>query len=155
MPDHERIRGHVLTPAEVARRAGVSVPTLHFYEREGLITSRRTAGNQRRYHRDVLRRLSFIRVSQRLGLPLGQIRDALDTLPDGRTPTRQDWAALSATWRADLDDRIRRLERLRDSLDNCIGCGCLSLEACALYNPDDELASAGSGAVRWEPPPQT
>ncbi|MCA1982366.1 redox-sensitive transcriptional activator SoxR [Nocardioides nematodiphilus] len=103
----------------------------------------------------VLRRLSFIRVSQRLGLPLGQIRDALDTLPDGRTPTRQDWAALSATWRADLDDRIRRLERLRDSLDNCIGCGCLSLEACALYNPDDEFASAGSGAVRWEPPPQT
>ena len=153
MTDHEQIRRHELAPAEVAERAGVSVPTLHYYEREGLIGSRRTAGNQRRYHRDVLRRLAFIRVSQRLGLPLGQIRDALATLPDGRTPTPIDWTRLSATWRADLDERIRRLERLRDSLDGCIGCGCLSLEACALYNPDDELASAGGGAVRWERPP--
>ena len=153
MTDHEQIRRHELAPAEVAERAGVSVPTLHYYEREGLIGSRRTAGNQRRYHRDVLRRLAFIRVSQRLGLPLGQIRDALATLPDGRTPTPSDWTRLSATWRADLDERIRRLERLRDSLDGCIGCGCLSLEACALYNPDDELAAAGSGAVRWEKSP--
>lgn len=148
--DHGEIRRHDLTPAEVAGRAGVSVPTLHFYEREGLITSRRTAGNQRRYHRDVLRRLAFVRVSQRLGLPLTRIRVALDTLPDGRTPTPADWARLSSDWRAELDERIRQLEQLRDSLDGCIGCGCLSLSACALYNPDDELAGDGAGAVRWE-----
>ncbi|WP_017935491.1 redox-sensitive transcriptional activator SoxR [Nocardioides sp. Iso805N] len=153
MTEHESIRRHELTPAEVAARAGVSVPTLHYYEREGLIESRRTSGNQRRYHRDVLRRLAFIRVSQRLGLPLAQIRAALETLPGGRTPTKADWARLSAAWRADLDDRIRLLERLRDSLDGCIGCGCLSLSACALYNPDDELAVDGAGAVRWQQAP--
>ena len=153
MTDHDQIRRHDLTPAEVAARAGVSVPTLHFYEREGLIEARRTPGNQRRYHRDVLRRLAFIRVSQRLGLPLAQIRSALDTLPEGRTPTPADWARLSAAWRTDLDERIRRLERLRDSLDGCIGCGCLSLSACTLYNPDDELAGEGTGAVRWRRAP--
>jgi len=150
MTDHVALRRHELTPAEAAARAGVSVPTLHYYEREGLIEARRTAGNQRRYHRDVLRRLSFIRVSQRLGIPLAQIRAALETLPEGRTPTKRDWARLSQRWRADLDERIRTLERLRDSLDGCIGCGCLSLQSCTLYNPEDELAADGSGPVRWQ-----
>lgn len=154
MTDHDEIRRRLLTPGQVAERTGVSVPTLHYYEREGLIDSRRTAGNQRRYHRDVLRRVAFIRVAQRLGLPLATIRGALDTLPEGRTPTPSDWAQLSAGWRADLEARIRRLQRLRDSLDGCIGCGCLSLQACTLYNPDDELAAQGSGAVRWDRAPQ-
>jgi len=152
MTDHVALRRHELTPAEVAARAAVSVPTLHYYEREGLIQARRTAGNQRRYHRDVLRRLSFIRVSQRLGIPLARIRTALATLPEGRTPTKRDWARLSQRWRTDLEERIRTLERLRDSLDGCIGCGCLSLQACALYNPADELAADGSGPVRWQQP---
>jgi MerR family redox-sensitive transcriptional activator SoxR len=150
MAHHNELRRHDLTPAEAAARAGVSVPTLHFYEREGLIESRRTAGNQRRYHRDVLRRLAFIRVSQRLGISLAAIGTALEGLPDDRTPTVKDWARLSRHWREDLDQRIDRLQTLRDKLDGCIGCGCLSLRACTLYNPDDELSATGTGAVRWE-----
>ena len=134
-----------LTPGELAERSGVAISALHFYEREGLIESRRTTGNQRRYGRDVLRRVAFIRTSQRVGVPLAQIRDALATLPAGRTPTKKDWTRLSRVWRSDLDRRIAQLERLRDTLDGCIGCGCLSLRSCALRNTDDRLAEQGSG----------
>lgn len=146
---HSDVRHQVLTPAEVASRAGVSISSLHFYEREGLITSTRTTGNQRRYARDVLRRIAFIRVSQRVGISLADIRAALDTLPDSRPPTKADWQRLSRGWREDLEARLSELVRLRDSLDNCIGCGCLSLRACALYNPRDELGAVGAGPVRW------
>ncbi|WP_447646244.1 redox-sensitive transcriptional activator SoxR [Nocardioides zeae] len=139
-----------LTPGEVATRSGVAVSALHFYERNGLITSERTSGGQRRYSRDVLRRLAFIRVSQRVGIPLADIARALDTLPEGRTPTRRDWSRLSRTWRGELETRIAQLEALRDTLDECIGCGCLSLRSCALANPADELAQRGPGAVRLE-----
>ncbi|KRB72816.1 MerR family transcriptional regulator [Nocardioides sp. Root190] len=149
MTDQNReIRSHDLTPGEVAHRAGVAVSALHFYEREGLITSIRTVGNQRRYHRDVLRRIAFVRVSQGVGVSLSAIRDALATLPEGRTPTKADWSRLSRSWRSDLDDRIARLEKLRDTLDDCIGCGCLSMRSCALANPGDVLRQHGPGAVR-------
>lgn len=141
---------HLLTPGEVATRSGVAISALHFYERNGLIESERTTGNQRRYRRDVLRRIGFIRVSQRVGIPLADIAASLATLPDGRTPTKQDWARLSRTWRTELDARIDRLESLRDDLDGCIGCGCLSLRSCTLYNPDDVLAERGTGAIRLE-----
>jgi MerR family transcriptional regulator, redox-sensitive transcriptional activator SoxR len=137
-----------LTVGQVAERAGVAVSALHFYERQGLIHSRRTTGNQRRYRRDTLRRVSFIRISQRVGIPLARIRDALDQLPENRTPTRSDWAAVSAQWRDELDARITQLVRLRDDLTGCIGCGCLSLDTCVLSNPDDELASTGPGPRR-------
>ena len=139
---------HELTPGELARRSGVNVSALHFYERQGLITSRRTTGNQRRYPRETLRRVAFIRMSQRLGIPLGRIREALATLPTDRVPTSRDWARLSSTWRADLDERITHLQRLRDNLAECIGCGCLSLKTCALTNPDDVLAQEGPGPAR-------
>jgi len=139
-----------LTPGEVARRAGVAVSALHFYEREGLIASTRTAGNQRRYRRDVLRRIGFIRVSQSCGVPLARIRDALASLPDDRVPTKADWTRLSHRWRSDLDDRIEQLQRLRDDLDGCIGCGCLSLKSCTLYNPGDALGTDGSGPRRLQ-----
>jgi MerR family redox-sensitive transcriptional activator SoxR len=134
-----------LTPGQLAARSGVAVSALHFYEREGLIRSRRTAGNQRRYPRETLRRVAFIRVSQRVGIPLAEIRAALDTLPEGRTPSREDWASLSARWRNNLDRRIEQLVRLRDDLTGCIGCGCLSLDRCALANPHDRLAAQGPG----------
>jgi MerR family redox-sensitive transcriptional activator SoxR len=137
-----------LTPGELSSRSGVAVSALHFYEREGLIESSRTTGNQRRYHRDVLRRVAFIRVSQSLGISLARIRRALDGLPDDRVATKADWARLSSHWRSDLDARIDQLERLRDQLDSCIGCGCLSLKSCALYNPEDELGLHGTGARR-------
>lgn len=137
-----------LTPGELSVRAGVAVSALHFYEREGLIESRRTAGNQRRYHRDVLRRVAFIRVSQSLGISLARIREALGGLPGDKVATKADWARLSSHWRADLEARIDQLERLRDQLDSCIGCGCLSLKSCALYNPEDELSRNGSGPHR-------
>ncbi|AFM18925.1 redox-sensitive transcriptional activator SoxR [Mycolicibacterium chubuense NBB4] len=137
-----------LTPGELSARSGVAVSALHFYEREGLITSRRTSGNQRRYPRETLRRVAFIRMSQRLGIPLARIREALATLPSDRVPTSKDWARLSAGWRADLDQRIGHLERLRDNLAGCIGCGCLSLKVCALANPGDVLAAEGPGAAR-------
>jgi MerR family redox-sensitive transcriptional activator SoxR len=142
MEDHE------LTPGELANRSGVAISALHFYEREGLIASTRTSGNQRRYSRDTLRRVAFIRMSQRLGIPLTKVRDALATLPGDRMPTSKDWARLSAGWRQDLDDRITHLQRLRDNLADCIGCGCLSLKSCALSNPGDVLARHGPGAVR-------
>ncbi len=135
---------------EVARRSGVSVTALHFYESRGLIRSTRTAGNQRRYPRDVLRRLAVIRVGQRVGIPLATIADALSTLPTERSPTRADWTRLSSRWRRDLDDRIAQLTALRDTLTDCIGCGCLSLERCRLRNPGDDVAKRGPGAVLLE-----
>ena len=136
----------LLTPGELSERSGVAVSALHFYEREGLIESERTAGNQRRYVRETLRRVAFIRTSQRVGVPLSEIRDVLATLPQGRTPTKKDWSRLSRLWRTDLDHRIAQLEKLRDTLDGCIGCGCLSLRACALHNEEDHLSEEGSGA---------
>jgi MerR family redox-sensitive transcriptional activator SoxR len=140
----------LLAPGELATRSGVAVSALHFYEREGLITSTRTAGNQRRYVRDTLRRVAFIRTSQRVGIPLADIRAALETLPSGRTPTKRDWTRLSRVWRTDLDRRIAQLERLRDTLDDCIGCGCLSLRSCRLNNLDDRLGQEGSGPRRLD-----
>lgn len=151
MADPPRGPSRLLTVGEASRRSGVSVSALHFYEREGLIAAERTAGNQRRYHRDVLRRLAFIRVSQRVGVPLKDIRAALESLPSGRTPTRRDWEGLSRRWHDELESRIRALEQLRDTLTDCIGCGCLSLEACALQNPGDVLGESGPGARRWSP----
>ncbi|WP_141454048.1 redox-sensitive transcriptional activator SoxR [Pseudoxanthomonas sp. z9] len=140
-----------LTVGEVAARAGVAVSTLHFYESKGLIHSWRNAGNQRRYPREVLRRVAIIKVAQRTGIPLAEIRDALSSLPEGRTPTAADWRKLSARWQADLDDRIERLTRLRDHMDSCIGCGCLSLKVCPLRNPLDELADEGPGPRLLDP----
>ncbi|WP_235737769.1 redox-sensitive transcriptional activator SoxR [Nocardioides alcanivorans] len=145
---NRELRSHDMTPGEVAERSGVAVSALHFYEREGLITSTRTAGNQRRYHRDVLRRISFVRVSQGVGIPLAEIRAALATLPEGRSPNKADWSRLSRAWRAQLNARITQLEKLRDTLDDCIGCGCLSMRSCALANPGDRLAEVGDGPVR-------
>lgn len=139
-----------LTVGQLAERSGVAVSALHFYEAKGLISSRRTAGNQRRYTRDTLRRVAFIRLAQRLGIPLKTIKEALSALPEERTPTRGDWARLSATWRAELDDRIEQLQRLRDDLTDCIGCGCLSLDRCALANPHDRLGEEGPGARRMD-----
>jgi MerR family transcriptional regulator, redox-sensitive transcriptional activator SoxR len=141
-------RPQELTPGELSARSGVAVSALHFYEREGLIASRRTSGNQRRYPRETLRRVAFIRMSQRLGIPLARIRTALAALPSDRVATSKDWARLSAGWREDLDARILHLQRLRDDLAGCIGCGCLSLKACALANPDDVLSEQGPGAAR-------
>ena len=137
-----------MTVGEVADRAGVAISALHFYERQGLISSSRTTGNQRRYARETLRRIAIIRVGQRVGIPLRTIGEALASLPDERTPTREDWIRLSATWRADLDKRIQLLVSLRDNLDDCIGCGCLSIDRCALRNPNDRLGRHGSGPRR-------
>lgn len=142
------MESHELTPGEMAHRSGVAVSALHFYEREGLIASRRTSGNQRRYPRETLRRVAFIRMSQRLGIPLARIREALASLPSDRVPTSKDWAKLSAGWRQDLDERIMHLERLRDNLAGCIGCGCLSLKTCMLSNPGDMLFEHGPGAAK-------
>ncbi|WJN61156.1 redox-sensitive transcriptional activator SoxR [Pseudomonas sp. SO81] len=140
-----------LSVGELARRSGVAVSALHFYEAKGLITSTRNAGNQRRYPRETLRRVAVIKVAQRVGIPLAEIAGALSELPQGRNPTASDWAGLSARWREDLDQRIAKLQMLRDQLDGCIGCGCLSLEACPLRNPGDQLAAEGPGA-HWRAP---
>ena len=140
-----------MTVGEVARRSGVAVSALHFYETRGLIRSHRNRGNQRRYPREVLRRVAVIKVAQRVGVPLASIKAALDSLPDGRSPTAADWARLSRIWRDELDARIGQLQRLRDQLDGCIGCGCLSIKACRLRNPWDELAEHGPGAHLLEP----
>lgn len=134
-----------LTVGQVAARSGVAVSTVHFYERKGLIQSSRTAGNQRRYLREVLRRVAVIKVAQRVGIPLDAIREALLSLPKSRTPNERDWAMLSARWRADLDSRIKRLSQLRDELTKCTGCGCLSLDSCPLYNAGDRLGRLGPG----------
>ncbi|MEN8584408.1 redox-sensitive transcriptional activator SoxR [Burkholderia sp. RS01] len=155
MPHEAGATHPALTIGELSARSGVAPSALHFYERNGLITSERTPGNQRRYGRDVLRRVAFIRVSQRVGIPLKDIRTALDSLPEGRTPNKRDWSRLSRLWRSELDARIEALHHLRQDLDGCIGCGCLSLKACRLQNPADELGTGGSGPRRWEPDPGT
>ena len=134
-----------LSAGEVAQRSGVAVSALHFYESRGLIKSWRSSGNQRRYSRDVLRRVSIIKVAQRLGLPLAMIRAAIDSLPGGRTPTARDWRRLSGQWRGGLDRRIALLQKLRGELDGCIGCGCLSLKVCSLRNPADAVGGQGPG----------
>jgi MerR family transcriptional regulator, redox-sensitive transcriptional activator SoxR len=144
-------RTDLLTIGELAARSGFAPSALRYYENLGLITSSRTSGNQRRYERAMLRRLAFIRSAQRVGLSLEEITEALRTLPGNRTPTRADWTRLSHQWRGRLNEQIERLERLRDRLDSCIGCGCLSLQKCTLQNPDDYVSSRGPGAVYLEP----
>jgi MerR family redox-sensitive transcriptional activator SoxR len=134
-----------LSVGEAAERSGVPVSTLHFYESKGLIHSTRNAGNQRRFARSELRRIAIIKVAQRAGIPLAEIRDALATLPANRTVSARDWERLSKRWKAELDDRIARLEALRDQLGDCIGCGCLSLSSCPLRNPMDVLGEEGPG----------
>jgi MerR family redox-sensitive transcriptional activator SoxR len=138
----------LLTIGQVAARTGVATSALRFYEERGLIASERNGGGHRRYARPVIRRVAFILFAQRVGLTLEQIGDELARLPAGRTPKREDWAQLSAGWRTRIDDQIAQLERLRESLTDCIGCGCLSLDRCALVNPDDRLGLEGSGARR-------
>ena len=140
-----RVEDELLPIGVVAERTGIAASALRYYEREGLIWSVRTDGGQRRYERDILRRLAFIRVAQTVGLGLEEIRTALATLPSERTPTKADWDRIARAWRPRLDDQIASLERLRDQLSDCIGCGCLSLRACALYNPEDGAARLGSG----------
>ena len=134
-----------LTIGDVSRRTGVAASALRFYEDSGLIHAERTAGGQRRYRRDVIRRVSFIRVAQQVGLGLDEIRAYMSTLPDRRTPDRSDWERVAASWRPRLDEQIALLERLRDRLSGCIGCGCLSLDVCPLVNPADRLAAEGTG----------
>lgn len=140
-----------LSVGQVADRSGVSVSALHFYEREGLIHSERNEGNQRRFARETLRRLAFIRASQRVGIPLGEIRAALDDLPQRRTPREDDWAEVADRWATVLDERIDQLVRLRDDLTTCIGCGCLSFQRCRLVNPGDAMADEGPGPRRFLP----
>jgi MerR family redox-sensitive transcriptional activator SoxR len=135
------------TVGKVAQRTGVKVSTLHFYEQKGLIHSWRNAGNQRRYKADVLRRVSVIKAAQKMGISLATIKEALSSLPNNRTPTTQDWEKMSTRWQQELNARIAYLERLRDSLTGCIGCGCLSMKNCPIYNQDDKLAAEGSGPV--------
>lgn len=147
-PPHETGVAPMLSVGDMARRSGVPVSTLHFYESKGLIASVRTPGNQRRYPREVLRRVAFIRVAQRVGIGLGEIAEALLTLPAGAAPTQADWARLSQGWREELDQRMAQLQKLRDTLDDCIGCGCLSLESCRLRNPLDALGEQGAGPQR-------
>ncbi|MGZ8283130.1 MAG: redox-sensitive transcriptional activator SoxR [Allosphingosinicella sp.] len=141
----------LLSVGEVARRSGVAVSTLHFYERRGLIAGWRSRGNQRRYERATLRRVAIIKVAQQLGISLAEIGVRLAALPNDRTPNKADWARLAAGWRADLDRRIVQLERLRDRLDGCIGCGCLSVESCPLRNPGDVVAGEGAGPRFLDP----
>ncbi|GHC30563.1 redox-sensitive transcriptional activator SoxR [Aidingimonas halophila] len=140
-----------LSVGDVAKRSGLAVSAIHFYEAKGLISSRRNAGNQRRFQRDVLRRVAIIKVAQRTGIPLAEIREALDTLPEGKSPTLADWQRLSACWKHNLDQRIERLTCLRDQLDHCIGCGCLSMNDCPLRNPGDTLAEQGPGPRLLDP----
>jgi MerR family redox-sensitive transcriptional activator SoxR len=139
------VEGEWLSIGEVASRSGMAPSALRFYQAQGLIRADRSLGGQRRFHRDMLRRIAFVRVAQRVGLTLQEIRAALATLPAGRTPTPADWARLSRGWRPRLDAQIATLERLRDRLTSCIGCGCLSFKACALYNPSDAASELGAG----------
>ncbi|MGB8858967.1 MAG: redox-sensitive transcriptional activator SoxR [Ilumatobacteraceae bacterium] len=136
----------LLTIGQLATRAGIAASALRFYETQGLLHTTRADNNQRRYDRDALRRVAFIRAAQTVGLSLDEIRKAMDSLPEGRTPTHADWRALATAWKAQLDERVRLIERLRNDLESCIGCGCLSMEACALYNPNDVAYSLGHGA---------
>ncbi|NNG43258.1 redox-sensitive transcriptional activator SoxR [Pseudoalteromonas sp. NEC-BIFX-2020_002] len=136
----------------VAKRSGVNVSALHFYESKGLIRSWRNNGNQRRYKPDVLRRVAVIKAAQTMGITLDDIKSTLDTLPEQRTPTKKDWSALSKKWQAQLDERIAYMQRLRDKVDGCIGCGCLSMNNCPIYNKDDHLGDKQSGAVLLNTP---
>lgn len=138
----------MLSIGDLAARSGVAASALRYYERLGLIKSTRTSGNQRRYDPAQLRRVAFIRIAAQVGLSLDEIGQALASLPDGRTPTRADWERLSRRWRGRIDEQIALLQRLRDNLTGCIGCGCLSLKTCRLYNPGDRLAASGSGPRR-------
>jgi MerR family redox-sensitive transcriptional activator SoxR len=144
------MEGASWTVGRVAKRCGVNVSTLHFYEQKGLIHSTRNAGNQRRYKAEVLRRVSVIKAAQKMGISLAAIKRAFASLPDERTPTMKDWEKLSSIWHAELTARITYLERLRDSLTGCIGCGCLSMKNCPIYNADDKLSAEGSGPVILE-----
>ena len=135
-----------LTIGALSERSGVSQSALRFYERQGLIAARRTDGNQRRYPAVTLRRVAVVQAGKAAGIPLERIREALDSLPDGKQPTKRDWERLSNAWRAELDERIATLESIRNRLTTCIGCGCLSLQTCTLLNPGDEAASLGEGA---------
>ena len=139
-----------LTVGYVAKRSGVKVSTLHFYETKGLIRSWRNNGNQRRYKPDVLRRIAVIKAAQAMGITLEEVKQTLATLPDERTPTKKDWSALSKQWQTQLDERIAFMQRLRERVDGCIGCGCLSMEKCPIYNKDDYLGENQSGAVLLE-----
>lgn len=143
----------LLTIGDMAARSGVAQSALRYYEREGLIRASRTGGNQRRYERHELRRIAFIRIAQQVGVSLDEIRDALAALPENRTPTKADWARLSSRWRRKLEDRITMMERLRDQLTGCIGCGCLSLQRCNLINPEDRLSARGEGPQMILNPP--
>ena len=140
-----------LSIGDVAARSGLSVPALRFYEARGLIRSRRSAGNQRRFPRHTLRRLAVVRAGQQFGISLEEIGRALDRLPHDRAPTKADWARVSAAWRTTLDARIEAMTRVRDGLEGCIGCGCLSLRSCPIYNPQDIQGDDGPGARRWPP----
>ncbi len=142
-----------LTVGEVAARSGIRVSAVHFYEAKGLIHAARSNGNQRRFAREVLRRIAIIKVAQRAGIPLARIKQAMDKLPPHRAPGKADWERLSAEWRQDLEERIRRLTRLRDQMTLCIGCGCLSTEHCPLRNPGDELGAQGPGPRLMDPAP--
>jgi len=141
-----------LSVGKVAKRCGIKVSSLHFYESLGLIKSLRNQGNQRRYKRDVLRRVSVIKAAQRMGISLAEIKTAFANLPDNRTPTKADWQQLSGVWRQSLNHKITYLEKLRDSLDGCIGCGCLSMKNCPIYNPEDILGDKDNGAVLLDKP---
>jgi MerR family transcriptional regulator, redox-sensitive transcriptional activator SoxR len=136
----------MLTIGELSRRSGVSQSALRFYERQGLIAAERTDGNQRRYPSVTPRRVALVQAGKAAGIPLERIRQALETLPAGRPPTKRDWQRLSASWGRELDERIATLEAIRTRLTTCIGCGCLSLQTCRLLNPDDEAARLGGGA---------
>jgi len=140
----------LLLIGEVASRSGVAASALRFYEDKGLISSERAGSGHRRYRRSVLRRIAFIVFAQKIGLTLAEIGEELSRLPADRAPTRRDWTRLSSTWDARIDERIAELERLKESLGDCIGCGCLSLSRCKLANPDDRLAAVGPGPVRWQ-----
>lgn len=139
--------GTELTVGQLAARSGLSVSALHFYERQGLIHSRRTSGNQRRYPRSILRRVAVIKAAHRAGIPLATVAEAFELLPHHGVPTQEDWGRLSTGWRTEIDERIARLEHLRDRLDGCIACGCLSLSTCSLVNPDDRLGATGASAL--------
>ncbi|UAL41450.1 redox-sensitive transcriptional activator SoxR [Shewanella inventionis] len=136
-----------LSVGQVAKRCGINISAIHFYEQKGLISSMRNQGNQRRYSRDVIRRISLIKAAQQLGISLDEIGSAFASLPNGRTATKQDWASLSLMWKDTLTQRINQLQKLKDSLEGCIGCGCLSMNHCPLYNPEDVLAAQGPGPV--------
>lgn len=148
--NEKKLQDANLSVGYVAKRSDVKVSTLHFYETKGLIRSWRNNGNQRRYKPDVLRRIAVIKAAQKMGVTLEEIKQTLSTLPQSRTPDKDDWAHLSAQWQAQLDEKIAYMQRLRDRVDGCIGCGCLSMSNCPIYNPDDILGETGSGAILLE-----